>query len=171
MTKNTAAEVSDTQLFMRLTLYGTLILGVLFIASLWLEKLLLPVAGKYADDIRIGVMLLLMWAVITGLVRSGNKLKRSIEGWKLMLLALLVGVGGALIFNLFRTLFPNVIWSQETATVEGFNWGSFLFFGAVGLVFGMITVIKERVHSKFWENILILLVALGIALIIFYFAK
>ena len=162
-------KASDEAVLLRDFIISSVLLSGIFIATLWLEKWLLGYTEKYADDLRIAIMLFALWLVINSGIRAADKIKRRIEGWKLILLGTCIALVAALLFNLFRYYFSNMIWSAEM--VDGsFNWSSLGFFGALGLILSLITVILMRIESKFWENVLVLLVIAGIALVVYLFA-
>lgn len=163
-------QKSDWQILASIFFYCTFFLAAGFVAALWLEKMLAASMPQYADDLRIAVMLFLLWLVISAGLRSADKVRKNMEGWKLMLTGLCIALAGSAVFNIFRLLFPSLIWSEEMTPISGFHWQSCLFFGVIGFVLSLISVIRQRISSKLWSNVLIFLVIAGIFLLIYYFA-
>jgi hypothetical protein len=171
MTNSPKVQATDWQVLFRIGIISSILLGAFFIGSTWVEKWILQFTARYADEVRIGLMLFLLWLVVASSVRSADKVRSSMEGWKLIALGTAIAMVGAVIYNLFRIIFPAVIWSAETAPTKGFMWQSLLFFTAVGFVLSLVTVIRERVNNKLWANMLILLIIVGIGFLIFRFAR
>ena len=98
---NLAKNSSDLKVLANAGLFAAVSITGGFILLLWLESWLLNIFPDYGDDLVAGLMLLWTWIVIGALVRSIEKLKSRIQGWKLLILSLLVTLVGTMVFQLF----------------------------------------------------------------------
>lgn len=171
MTSPSTRIFTEFQILIRVFAFCSLILAISFIASLWVEKWILPLTSVYADDIRIGLMLFALWLTVSSGIRSALKLRKNLEGWLLMALGAAIAFAGALLFNVFRILFPGMVWTIDHSDTAGVAWQSCLFFTVMGLVLAVITVIRERVENRLWSFLLIAFVVIGLILLMVYLAE
>ncbi|MEZ4948731.1 MAG: hypothetical protein R2879_06975 [Saprospiraceae bacterium] len=165
---NLAKNSSDLKVLANAGLFAAVSITGGFILLLWLESWLLNIFPDYGDDLVAGLMLLWTWIVIGALVRSVEKLKSRIQGWKLLILSLLVTLVGTMVFQLFLKIIPNWTWVASHEGLGKIDFTQILFMSITGLIFGLISLIMLRVKSKLISGLLIVLVVTGVILLIYY---
>ena len=164
-------KATDWQVVWKTGVFSTLLLAIGLFASLFIEKGLQNSLPAYADDIRIAAMLFIIWLIVSSSLRAADKIKHSIEGWKLILLGTAIVAIGTFIYTVIKGYFPNLFWNTSSSVVYPFEWSSFGFFTGIGFILALTSVIRLRVGSKFWSKILVYLVYIGIAVIVYSFGK
>lgn len=169
MKDNTKA--TDWQVVWKTGVFSTFLLALGLFACLFVEKGLQNILPAYADDIRIAAMLFIIWLIVSSSLKAADKIKHSIEGWKLILLGTAIAVLGTFIYTVIKGYFPDLIWNTSKSVVFPFEWNNFAFFSGIGFILALTSVIRLRVGSKFWSRILVYLVYIGIAVIVYSFGK
>lgn len=161
----------DWQIILKTAMYGVVILAAGMFGSLFIEKALSNSIPKFADDIRIAAVLFLIWLVVNATIKAADKVKHSIEGWKLIILGTGIAVIGSFIFTVIKGYFPDLIWNTSESIVFPFEWNKFFFYSAIGFVLSLTSVIRLRVGSKFWGKILIYAVYAAILILVYLIGK
>lgn len=162
---------TDWQVILRTAIMSIIILAALLFSALFIEKALSNSLPKYADDIRIAAVLFAIWLVVGAAIRSADNVKKTIEGWKLILLGTAIAVIAAFIYTVIKGYFPDMIWNTTDSVVYPFEWKKFGFFSVVGFVLSLTAVIRLRVGSKFWSKVLVYLVYIGIAVLVYALSR
>ena len=162
---------TDWQVILRTATMSTVILAALLFSALWIEKGLSKIIPPYADDIRIGAILFAIWLIVGAAIRAADKVKRSIEGWKLILLGSAIVTIAAFIYTIVKGFFPDLIWNTTESIVYPFEWKSFGFYAAIGFILSLTSVIRLRVGNAFWSKVLVYLVYAGIIVLVFALSK
>lgn len=164
-------KASDWQVILKTATFSTIILAIGLFACLFVEKGLQNFSPSYADDIRVAAMLFIIWLVVSSAIKSASSIKRSVEGWKLILMGIAIAVIASFIYTVVKGYFPDLIWNTSKSVVYPFQWSSFGFFSGIGAILALTSVIRLRVGSKFWSNVLVWLVYIGIAVVVYSFGK
>ena len=164
-------KASDWQVILKTSTFSIVILAIGLFACLFVEKGLQNFSPAYADDIRVAAMLFIIWLVVSSAIKSASSIKRSIDGWKLILMGTAIAVIGTFIYTVVKGYFPDLIWNTSSSVVYPFQWNSFAFFSGIGAILALTSVIRLRVGSKFWKTVLIWLVYIGIAVVVYSFGK
>lgn len=164
-------KASDWQVIFKTATFSIIILAIGLFACLFVEKGLQNFSPSYADDIRVAAMLFIIWLVVSSAIKSASNIKRSVEGWKLILMGTAIAVISTFIYTVVKGYFPDLIWNTSSSVVYPFQWSSFGFFSGIGAILALTSVIRLRVGSKFWSNVLVWLVYIGIAVVVYSFGK
>lgn len=166
-----AEKSTDWQVILKTAIYGIVILAVGMFGSLFIEKALANVTPKFADDIQIAAILFLIWLIVNATIKAADKVKHTIEGWKLIILGTGIATIGTFIYTVIKGYFPDLIWNTSGSIVFPFEWNKFFFFSAIGFVLSLTAVIRLRVGSKFWGKVLIYLVYFAIAVLVYLIGR
>ncbi len=161
---------SENSVIARSVIMASMMLGGLFIAVMFFQNGFSKVFGKYADEAVIGLMLLVLWLVVSSAVRTINRLASRAAAWKLVLSGLLVGAVGTVIMSAFMIVFPEVAKSENMGEVAGATGTMILLNLGLAFVISLIAVINLRVASKMLGNALEILIIGAVILGFVYFA-
>ena len=165
---NTSSENSTA---VRTVIISSLLLAGAFIALFFLENKLTGLLGKYADEATIGLMLLILWLVVSSGIRSINSLSKGIAAWKLLLAGVLTAGVSAILYSAFLVVFPRVSKSPAFAEVAGASGGMILLLTGLAFVISLIAIINVRVKNKMLGNLLEFLIIGGCIFGFVYFAS
>lgn len=132
----------------RTVILAGLLLTGLFIGFTFLEKPLKKLAGDYADEVVVGLMLLALWVVVSGSVRSMFTLRKGISLLKLLLGGSLVALVGTVLFMGFLALYPMVSANGEGANMVGATLILTGLFTGAGVVISLISLIQLKVKNR-----------------------
>ena len=161
-------ERTDSQVWLQTVLISTFLLTLLLSVGAWGLARLLPSEAGLFRPVLTGLELLLLWLVATSALRSINRLRPSIAGWKLLPAGLIVVVLGFLLYIGIAQVFSfagTERWSEYPLS------GLALFFAGTSLVISLISLINLRVPSQMLGNILEFLVIAVVIFLFFYFMK
>lgn len=156
----------DLAVMVQSAVISGLILSLLWLAATWLLPKLIDYEWQHASNLETGVKLFALWLVTTSTIRSLDKLRRGIQGWKLVITGVGLVVGATLLFFLTGYIWKMIV--PETSL----NWGGLKtgpFFIVVGFVVSVVSMINLKVKNTFLGNVLELLFIGLIAFLFFYY--
>lgn len=159
---------SENAILVQSILFGALFFAGLAVVATWLDGLIGGVFPKLAGQTRGGISLFFLWLVVTATLRSIHKMSRGVESVKLLLAGITVAIVGAVFAGASHWLV-----GQFSEGFLPFSVGSrnVLFYGGLGLVVSLISLINLRVQSRFLGDLLELLLIAALAFAFFYFMK
>lgn len=151
-----AAKNSSTEnsVVARAVILASLLLGGLFIAVMFFENGFSKIFGQYADEAVIGVMLLVLWLIVSSTARSIDRLAKGVAAWKLLLGGILIALVGSVLMSAFMIVFPEVAKSENMHEVVGATGGMILLNSALAFLISLIVLINLRVQNKMLGNVL-----------------
>lgn len=133
---------------------GILLLGLIgvFFFSQWLSEFF----PTYYASIQTGLMLFMIWLVITSTLRSLQKLVVSIRAWILPLVGTVVTAFGLLLYWAFLGIYG----AYTIGYAVDFSWTPVYVFTGLGGVVSIMTLINLRIKNRRLGNLLELLLVL-----------
>ncbi len=147
MARTSKSEAENSIIARTVVLSGLLLTG-LFIAFTFLEKPLKKLAGNYADEVVVGLMLLSLWLVVSSAVRSMYSLRKKMPLLKLVLGGVLVALLGTVLYAGFLIFYPMVAARGEASNMMGATLVLTGLFTGAGFVISIIALIQLKVRNK-----------------------
>lgn len=160
-----AEQLSEVLLVLRSSRFSVAFLVIGSVLSVLFGNYLLNFYPEWAGALRTGLLLFLLWLVVTSTVRSLNKLDRDISGGWLLLSGVMVGGLGALTTFILLQIYT---WLRAIDLDHPFLMGNVLFFAAVGFVLALITTINLRVKNRLLGNLLEIAIFVALGAILLY---
>ncbi|MCP3930073.1 MAG: hypothetical protein GY705_13345 [Bacteroidetes bacterium] len=160
-------EKQDYTVIARAVIIAIFLMGLGAIAVNYLERLWAGLFPNYMGQIRTGVMLFILWLVVTSTLRSIDKLNPGSRGWTFVISGAFIALGGFLLYNLFLFLVNQFSSTSELLPV----WGMIPLFTGIGLILGLISLINLRVKNRKFGNVLEVLVVVAVLFLFLYFVQ
>lgn len=166
-----SASSAHNSIIARSVILGSMLLGGLFIVLMFFQAGFSKVFGKYADEAVIGLMLLVLWLVVSSTIRTINSLAKKVAAWKLLLSGVLIALVATVLVAAFMIVFPEVAKSENMTDVAGATGTMILLNSALALVISLTVVINLRVTNKTTGKFLEILIIGGCILAFIYFVS
>ncbi|MAT55394.1 MAG: hypothetical protein CMN32_13020 [Saprospirales bacterium] len=167
MARSSRSE-AENSIIARSVVLSSLLLTGLFIAFTFLEKPLKKLAGNYADELVVGLMLLSLWLVVSGSVRSMHSLRKKMPLLKLVLGGVLIALVATVLYTGFLIFYPMVSRQGEAASMMGATLVLTGLFTGAGFVISIIALIQLKVKNRTLAGIIeFALLLLGLILFIY----
>lgn len=152
----------------RTVVISGLLLTGLFLSLTFLEKPLKKLAGKYADEVVVGLMLMSLWLVVSGSVRSMYLLRKHMPLMKLLVGGVLVALVATVLYAGFLLLYPKVFAQGEAASMMNATLMLTVLFAGVGFVSSIISLVHIKInHPTLAKWIEFALLLLGLMLFLY----
>lgn len=164
----TSKSEAENSIIARTVVLSSLLLTGLFVAFTFLEKPMKKLAGNYADEVVVGLMLLSLWLVVSGSVRSIYSLRKRMPLLKLVVAGVLVALVATVLYTGFLIFYPMVAASGEAATMVGATLVLTGLFTGAGFVISIIALIQLKVKNRTLAGLIeFTLLLLGLLLFIY----
>ena len=162
MSKTKQADREDSSVLIRASIISAIILGIGLNGVVFLAERFAASTPDFKEKLTIGLSLFLTWMVLTGTLRSIDKMRQGTDAWKFLLAGVIITVGGVLV----QFVVANIIDLFVPEWPKSLNFSTLAFYAVIGFVISLISMINLKVENQFLGNVLEFLV---IALIIFLF--
>lgn len=161
------ADQADNKVLGKSILMAGILIAVLLILWEVVHPRLFPGDNSWSKGAKTAVSLLVFWLVITSALRAMNKLRKDMDGYKLVAGGVGIATLGILLFLLTLQLLHAlaVSWAAKPKyEVIGFYAGG-------AFIVSLLSLINLRVKSKMMGNVLEFLVIAIVAFLFFKFAR
>ncbi len=156
------ARIANQSVLFKSAALGSIILAVLLTGANVAINRLFQTESSLIGGVQIAVNLLIFWLVVTSILRSMHKLRSSIPGQYLIFGGVMVAFAGILLHVLLIQLLH---WISPGWGLEP-GYQTILFYGVLGIIVSIISLINLKVKNKMMGNVL---EVLFIALVVFLF--
>lgn len=161
------ADQVDNQVLGKSILIGGITIAVLLVVWEVVHQKVFPGTDSWSKGVKTAVSLLVFWLVITSTLRAMNKMRKSMDWFKL----LGGGVGIATLgIVLFLVTLQFLNW-MKVSWAENPNYGLIGFYAGGALIVSLLSLINLRVKSKMMGNVLEFLVIALVAYLFFKFTR
>lgn len=162
------AKQNESAVLVQSLLIGAFIFALLTLGATFVDNFIAATFPKLEGQVRGGLSLFLLWLVITSTTRSIHRLSPRAESWKLLVAGVGVAIAGTLMGAALHWIIGRFSAQFAPLPVSG---RALLFYGALGLVVAVISLINLRVRNKMLGDLLELMIIIGLAFAFFYFMK
>lgn len=140
-------------------------LGQIF--AFFLSEWMAGVFPKWYSGIQSGLMLMMMWLVVTAAMRQLQSFNDRIIWWQLLLAGAAIVIGGVLLYWLFLAVYGifSIGWEALTLPLE-----LLLLYSGLGMVVTLLTLIKLKIKDRSLGNVLEAVLMIGVLLLVLYLA-
>lgn len=156
----------DFKVIIRAVIIAAILLQALFIGLAFIWPYIPIGDSSFANSLRNGLNLFLLWMVVSSTLRSIYRLRPGIEWWKLMISGL--GIV-ALTLVVQYAVFQALQMTDHVALTEKPSMDSIQFFLGIGFVVSFLSMIKLKVRSAFWAGVIELLFIGGLIYLFFFY--
>ena len=167
MSKTKTADREDSNVMLRASVISAIILGLGLNAVIFLAERLAASTPDFKEKLTIGLSLFITWVVLTSTLRSIHKMRSETDAWKFLLAGVIITVGGVLL----QFVFANGIALFAEDWPRAFNLKQIGFYGVMGFIISLISMINLKVKNQFLGNILEFLVIAAVIYLFFSFMK
>jgi|FLYL01.1.fsa_nt_gi hypothetical protein len=159
---------AENSLVMRTVLIAGLVLTGLFVLCTRLETSLARLAGPYADEIVVALMLLSLWLCVGAAVRSMHRLRKDMPLLKLLAGGVLTALLATVLYAGYLLFFPKVSKAGEAASMAGAVLILTLLFGGAGFIISAVSIIRLKVKNSTVAGLIeFVLVMAGVAAFVY----
>ena len=156
----------EFQVAIRAITIAAIILQVLFVGLAIVWPMIAPEQNTFWNSLLVGLNLFLLWLVVTSTLRSINRIVPGVNGGLLLMSGLGIGV---LSLMLQYGIFYMLKMTKNTDLVQAPKQDELFFFMGICFVVSFLAMIKLKVESNFWGNVLEVLFIGALAFFFFYY--